>query len=144
VTRKPRLSGGEIAGWTLAGFGIGLVAGALLGAFTGRGAPTRVRRALSGVKSRKPNAAPTIAGAAREVRGALARTDLSHFSIEVAPVRPGVVELHGWVPTRAIRARAARVASAVGGIERVINSLLVQGEDDKRLKPMATRSDQTA
>ena len=40
------------------------------------------------------------------------------------------VELRGWVPTRAARALAARVACAVPGIERVINSILVRGEDD--------------
>jgi hypothetical protein len=130
-------------GWTLAGFGIGLLAGAALGMLTGRGAPTRVRRALGSWRSPKP-AQPTVSTAVREVRAAIEQTDLRPFSIQVTPVKPGVVELRGWVPTRTIRARAVRVAAAVPGIEQVVNNLLVRGEDDKRLKAVPNLADQTA
>ena len=57
---------------------------------------------------------------------------------------PGVVELHGWVPSRAIRARAARVAAQVPGIERVVNCILVRGEDDKNAKISRPIADQSA
>lgn len=145
MARKSGLSGGEIVGWTLAGFGIGLLAGAVAGVLTGRGAPTRVRRALTGW-SGKP-AQPGRGGGARAVtavRAALDKSDLRHFTIEVTPIKPGAVELRGWVPTRTIRTRAVRMATAVDGIERVVNSLLVQGEDDKRVKPARKLADQTA
>jgi hypothetical protein len=55
---------------------------------------------------------------------------LNPYSLEVCPVRPGVVELHGWVASRALRARAARLAAAAPGVESLINCLLVRGEDD--------------
>jgi hypothetical protein len=143
VSQRDRLSGGEILGWTLAGFGAGLLAGAALAALLGRGAPTRVRRALTSLRGPSP-AAPTISAGARDVRASLDQSDLRHFRIDVIPVRAGVVELHGWVPTRTIRSRAFRLASAVPGIDRVINGLLVQGEDDKGLKPVSNLTDQTA
>lgn len=143
MARKDHLSGGEIIGWTLAGFGIGLLAGGALAMVAGRGVPARVRRAIGEWRALPP-AAPTIAGAARDVLTAINASDLRHFAIEITPVKQGVVELHGWVPTRAIRARAVRMAAAVSGIERVINSLRVQGEDDKGLKPVPNLTDQTA
>ena len=143
MSRKDQLSGGELLGWTLAGFGAGLLAGAALAVITGRGVPGRVRRAITNWRE-TPSPSPTIAAGARDVRASLQQSDLRHFPIEIVPVRTGVVELHGWVPTRAIRARAVRLASAVPGIERVINGLRVQGEDDKGLKPVRNLTDQTA
>ena len=142
MSEKGRLSGGEIVGWMLAGFGVGLLAGAAVATLVGRGAPTRVRRAIGSWRG-AASSAPTIASGARAVRTAFEQSDLRHFSIEVVPVKAGVVELHGWVPTRAIRSRAFRLASQVTGIERVINGLLVQGEDDKGLK-VSNLTDQTA
>lgn len=143
MSQRDRLSGGEILGWTLAGFGAGIVAGAALAALLGRGAPTRVRRALTSLRGPSPSV-PTISGVARDVRAALDQSDLRHFRIAIIPVKAGVVELHGWVPTRTIRSRAFRLASGVPGIERVINGLLVQGEDDKGLNPVSNLTDQTA
>lgn len=143
MAHRNRLSGGEVLGWTLAGFGMGLLAGAVVAAMVGRGAPARVRRAFSDWGG-PPSPTPTIARGARDVRAALEQSDLRHFAIEVLPVRTGVVELRGWVPTRAIRSRAVRLGGSVTGIERVINGLLVQGEDDKGLKPASGLTDQTA
>ncbi|MFL5447488.1 MAG: BON domain-containing protein, partial [Gemmatimonadales bacterium] len=40
------------------------------------------------------------------------------------------VELRGWVKDRGSRTLAARIARAVPGIDNVINSILVRGEDD--------------
>ncbi len=143
MSEKDRLSGGETLGWTLAGFGVGLLAGVAAAALLGRGVPTRVRRAFGTLRG--PAALPpTIAAGARAVRAAIDQSDLRHFTIDVVAVRANVVELHGWVPTRLIRSRAFRLASQVAGIEQVINSLLVQGEDDKRLKTVSSLTDQTA
>ena len=56
----------------------------------------------------------------------------------------GAVELRGWVPSRSLRTAACRTALAVPGIESVINSILVRGEDD-RPSPRQTRAaDQSA
>ncbi|HJS46957.1 MAG TPA: BON domain-containing protein, partial [Gemmatimonadales bacterium] len=42
----------------------------------------------------------------------------------------GVVELRGWVASRAARARAARLVADLPGVDAVVNHLLVRGEDD--------------
>jgi osmotically-inducible protein OsmY len=55
---------------------------------------------------------------------------LAGVSIEAITVSRGTVELRGWVKDRGSRALAARVARAVPGIDSVINSILVRGEDD--------------
>jgi hypothetical protein len=57
---------------------------------------------------------------------------------------PGTVELHGWVPTRAVRATAARIAAKVTGIDRVVNCILVRGEDDRSGKSPKPLADQSA
>lgn len=56
---------------------------------------------------------------------------LSAFTIDVLPVSRQQVELHGWVPQRALRARAHRVACAAVGADAIVNSILVHGEDDQ-------------
>jgi osmotically-inducible protein OsmY len=78
------------------------------------------------------------------VRVALqAEPRLSKLGIQAVPVGRGVVELRGWVPSRSARTVAGRTALAVPGIESVINSILVRGEDDQASEaPRAT--DQTA
>jgi hypothetical protein len=45
-------------------------------------------------------------------------------------VSVGVVEIHGWVPSRSLRTRAIRVVHALPGIEQVVDCILVHGEDD--------------
>ena len=54
------------------------------------------------------------------------------------------MELHGWVPTRTARAHAARVARTVPGVDRVVNSLLVRGEDDRPSTDVEQITDQSA
>ncbi|MEO8199447.1 MAG: BON domain-containing protein [Gemmatimonadota bacterium] len=145
MSRNEKLSGGEVLGWTIAGVATGLLAGIGLAAWLGRGGPTRVRQAIG--KLRTPPVQPPARGVSvsqRATQAALDGSDLHHFKIAVIGVMPGVIELHGWVPTRPIRARAGRVAAAVSGIERVVNCILVQGEDDKNLKPARSLADQSA
>jgi len=67
----------------------------------------------------------------REVRDVLAADLLlAPLALEPILVSAGQVQLHGWVPTRALRARAWRVACRAPGLEDVINCILVRGEDD--------------
>jgi hypothetical protein len=142
VARKEKLSSGEVLGWTLAGLTTGLLGGVALAAWFGRGGRHRIRRAIS---QWKPAAAPArnIATPARSTQTALDASELRQFRIEVIGVMPGMVELHGWVPTRGIRASAARIAAGVPGIDRVVNCILVRGEDDKGAQephPIANQS----
>lgn len=145
MPRNEKLSGGEVFGWTLAGIATGFAGGVVLAAWLGRGGPTRVRRAFGKLRAPAPQlAARKTSVSQRNTQSALDSSDLHHFKIAVIGVSRGVVELHGWVPTRAIRARAARIAAAVPATDRVVNCLLVQGEDDKNLKPARSLADQSA
>jgi hypothetical protein len=54
------------------------------------------------------------------------------------------VELRGWVPSRPVRAAAARIAGTVPGVDRVINSILVRGEDDRPAHEGSAPGNQTA
>ena len=56
----------------------------------------------------------------------------------------GTVELRGWVTDRAARTLAARVARVVAGIDTVINSILVRGEDDRIIPDSKRANDQSA
>jgi hypothetical protein len=55
---------------------------------------------------------------------------LAPLALEPIAVSAGRVELHGWVPNRALRARAWRTARLAPGVDQVINCILVHGEDD--------------
>jgi hypothetical protein len=142
VSRKEKLSGGEVLGWSLAGLSAGILGGVVLAAWFGRGNRRRIKRAIS---QWRPATAPArnIATPARSTQAALDSSDLRQFRVEVIGVMPGVVELHGWVPSRSIRAQAARIATRVPGIDRVVNCILVRGEDDKTAKDI-TPADQSA
>jgi osmotically-inducible protein OsmY len=87
----------------------------------------------------------TPAASVRAVEAALqAESRLTAFSIEVVAVSRGTVELRGWVTNRAARTLAARVACAVTGIDTVINSILVRGEDDRIIPGGKRVKDQSA
>jgi hypothetical protein len=143
VTRKDQLSGVQIFLWSTLGVGTGLVAGFALSEWVGGVDQARVRRAAQ----RLGHSAPvrhTPAASARSVETALgAEPRLAGCTIEVVPISRTSVELRGWVGDRAARAMAARVARAVDGIETVINSILVRGEDD-RVFPSKRVKDQSA
>jgi hypothetical protein len=128
--RRDELSGTQIFLWTSLGIGTGLVAGFALSEWVGGVNPTRFRRAARRLGQHTP-ARTTLAASARSVEAALqAEPRLSGFSIEAMAVSRGTVELRGWVKDRGSRTLAARVARAVPGIDSVINSILVRGEDD--------------
>jgi len=87
----------------------------------------------------------TSAASARAVESALAaEARLSGCALQVVPVSRSSVELRGWVGNRAARTLAARVACAVTGVESVVNSILVRGEDDRVIPDGKRATDQSA
>jgi hypothetical protein len=144
VRQRDRLTGMQVMLWSGLGVGSGLLAGFLLSEWVG--GVNRVR--VKGVARRLRQGAPTrltSSASARAVGAALqAEPRLAGVPIEPMAVARGVVELRGWVPTRAARAIAGRCALAVPGIESVINSLLVRGEDDLTRARDARATDQSA
>jgi len=107
-----------------------LVAGALLAEWIGAVDPARFRRAVGQLRTPVTPTGATAAVAAGQ--SALERNEeLAALKLEVRRIGRGVVELRGWVPSRALRARAARAILAVPGIESVVNNVLVRGEDDE-------------
>jgi hypothetical protein len=129
--------------WTTLGVGTGLVAGFAFSEWVGGVSQTRVRRAAQRLGQTAP-VRHSQGESARAVETALAAEPrLAGCTLEVVPISRGSVELRGWVGDRAARTRAARVARAVAGIETVINSILVRGEDD-RVIPGKRVKDQSA
>jgi hypothetical protein len=139
-----RASASELLAWTLVGGAIGVVAGLALGEWLGPFDRRRMKRALaSPFGGGGSGARLRAAEAARAARLALDRDlELKDLGLEPIPVGAGVVELHGWVPTRTLRARAARLVAATDGIDSLINCVLVRGEDDAG--PFREAADQPA
>ena len=139
-----RLSAGEALLWAALGTGAGLLAGLTLSAWVGGVSPRRVRRVAERLRE---TAAPrlTINASVQAVRVALqAEPRLAGLGIQAVPVSRGVVELRGWVPSRIARTVAGRTALAVRGIDSVINSILVRGEDDQSVSEDTRANDQSA
>jgi hypothetical protein len=113
-----------------------LLAGAVLGA-AGRILWERQqggRRADPLHQTLRPKAPKPLSRAgisARLARQSLrANPALADLGLRVVPVSAGTVELHGWVASRALRTLALRAVRETPTVERVINNLLVHGEDD--------------
>lgn len=144
MAERDRLSGTQVLLWTGLGLGAGLVAGFTLSEWVGGVNRVRVlgvaRRLRTGAAVRL-----TTSASVRAVEVALrAESRLAGLAIEAVPVARGVVELRGWVPTRAARSIAGRAALAAPGIESVINSILVRGEDDLARAEDSRATDQSA
>ena len=124
MARRPAAS--ELLAWTLLGATLGAAAGYLAAEWA---APLRAgrKRPVNGDPERSPTGAALVRLARQALDGDPALRDLA---LEVVPALPGVVELHGWVPARSLRARAARLVAASPAIVEVVNCLLVRGEDD--------------
>jgi len=129
MSRRPPAS--ELLAWTLVGTVIGVAAGFALGEWLGPLSRERAGRALRRATEPSTRTRLTPAEAARAARLTLEH-DSRFAGLELVPigVGPGVVELHGWVPTRALRAHAFRLVSQTAGIDTLVNCLLVHGEDD--------------
>jgi len=129
MSRRPPAS--ELLAWTLVGTVIGVAAGFALGEWLGPLSRERTGRALRRATESSTRTRLTPAEAARAARLTLEH-DSRFKGLELVPigVGPGVVELHGWVPTRALRTHAFRLVSQTAGIDTLVNCLLVHGEDD--------------
>lgn len=129
-------SEGGTLGSVVAGLALGFAAGLLLRGVVGGIDRGRLRTLHQEIMGEFPTGRRATREAVAAVTGALARDAvLAGIPFEVVPVRAGHVELHGWVPTRAARARAIRIAvTAAPGID-VTNRLSVRGEDDKEPTP---------
>jgi hypothetical protein len=139
-----RLSAGEVALWAALGMAAGLLAGVALSEWLGGVSTGRVRRVARRIRE-TPSPRLTVPASAQAVRVALlAEPRLAALGVQALPVSRGVVELRGWVPSRAARTLAGRTALAVAGIESVINSILVRGEDDRAPSEEPRASDQSA
>jgi len=144
VRRDEELSGAQIVLWTTFGVGTGLLAGFVLSEWMGGVTRPRVQRVARKL-GQVAHGRLTPAAAARAVDAALhTEPRLAGFSIEVVAVSRGTVELRGWVTDRPARTLAARVARAVAGIDTVINSILVRGEDDRVIPGDKRVTDQSA
>jgi BON domain len=144
VRHDDQLSGGEVVLWAALGAGAGLVAAIALSEWVGEVNSGRVRRIADRLREQEPTRL-TAAASARAVQVALnADPRLAGLPIESRAVSRGAVELRGWVPSRSVRTAAGRTALAVPGIESVINSLLVRGEDDRPSPDQPRAADQSA
>jgi hypothetical protein len=113
-----------------------LLAGAVLGA-AGRILWERRRRGRLAdplhrtVRPKAPKPLSRAGISARLARQSLrASPALAELGLRVVPVSAGTVELHGWVASRALRTLALRAVIETPTVDRVINNLLVRGEDD--------------
>lgn len=143
MLRRNKLGWLTFIGSTVAGFGIGAVAGIALSGWFGRVTGDRLEREFKGLRQpRIPRSGTSTT--VREARKALEESELRDLGLSIVGVSPGVVELHGWVTTRAIRARAGRILRAAPGIETVHIRVLVRGEDDGLPGPGGDAVDQPA
>ena len=141
--RKEHLSPSQAAGWSIAGFAAGLMAGLILGEWFG---PTLPRQgALSPFRkpSRRRGMLPTAGKVAAAAQAALAG-DPAFATLSARAVGPHTVEVTGWVADRAARTRAARLVHSLPAVDTLINSVLVRGEDDQRRFPDLRLTDQSA
>jgi len=130
--------------WTGLGLGAGLVAGFVLGEWVGGVSRLRVTGAARRLREPAPTRLTTSASARAVLAALQAEPRLAGIPVDALPVARGVVELRGWVPSRAARTLAGRTALATPGIESVINSLLVRGEDDVQRTRNSRATDQSA
>jgi hypothetical protein len=144
VRQRDQLSGIEVALWTALGLGTGLVAGFALSEWVGGVSRVRVQGVARRLREASPTRLTTAASAQAVLTALRAEPRLAGIPVEALAMARGVVELHGWVPSRAVRTLAGRTALAVPGIESVINSLLVRGEDDLERGRNARATDQSA
>lgn len=140
--KRERLNRGTILGWSVVGFGAGVLGGLWAAGWLARVRRNRLADDFRSVR-RRGITTPVVLAAA--VRLALAADPaLTPHALSALPVSRGTVELTGWVPDRTIRARAVRIASQVPGLDDLINSILVHGEDDISSGPGLTLAGRSA
>lgn len=141
---RERPSTSELMAWSLVGIGLGLVGGIALAGWLGPVRRGEDDETADPASAGAPAKLLKASAAERAVERALSRdVELGELELRALAVGRGVVELHGWVSSRALRTRAMRVAAQVEGIESLINCLLVHGEDDPA-EPALDATDQSA
>ena len=142
---RTQLSGLQVVTLATVGVAGGLVLGFALAEWLGGVNAPRVRRAARRMRQTPAPPILSAASAARATAAVLsADPELRDLGLQVTFVVRGTVELHGWVRSRALRARAGRLARGVPGVESVVNSILVRGEDDRTHTPDYLATDQSA
>jgi len=141
VKREP-LSRGEVLGWSVVGFGAGVIGGLWAAGWLGRVTRGRLTDAVRAVRTRGRASPVALAASVREVLAA--DPTLAPHELGALAVSRGTVELTGWVPDRPTRARAFRVANQVPGLDGIINSILVRGEDEPPAPPGFTLAGRSA
>ena len=132
-----RLSGTLVP--VLTGLTVGFLTGFLVRGAVGGVDRRRFRTLREEITGEFPVERPLARAAVSVVEAALDRDPtLTGIAFTVVPVGRGHVELHGWVPTRAARTRAFRIATGAAPAIEVTNRLSVHGEDDRE---QATESD---
>ena len=126
--KRERLTSSEALGWSLVGFGAGIVGGLWAAGRLGRVTRGRLTDEVRAVRTPAGASAMALAEAVRQALQA--DPTLAPHGLSAVAVTRGTVELTGWVPDRRTRAHAVRVASLVPGLSDLINSILVQGEDN--------------
>jgi hypothetical protein len=125
VRRAAADPGPGLAGTILLGLGLGVALGFLAGELVGPAASQVIKgdrpRAGTGPVAR-------LVAAAQDVLDD--DVVLRECNLEVLAVGPGRIELHGWVPARRSRARAAQLISDAVAADAIINCLQVRGDDD--------------
>jgi hypothetical protein len=144
VRDREQLGGMQVILWTGLGLGAGLIAGFALSGWIGGVSRLRVTGAARRLREAAPTRLTTSASARAVLAALQAEPRLAGIPVDALPVARGVVELRGWVPSRAARTLAGRTALATPGIESVINSLLVRGEDDVQRTRDSRATDQSA
>ncbi len=140
--KRERLGTAETLGWSVVGFGAGLVGGLWAAVWLGR--VTRGRLADEVRVLRTPGGTSSVALAEAVVAALQAEAGLAPHGLHAVAVTRGTVELTGWVPDRRTRAHAVRVATQVPGLRDLINSVLVHGEDDLAARPELTLEGRSA
>jgi len=145
VRHRDPLSPGEIVGWSALGAVTGLALGLTAGALAGDVNRGRIERRVRRLRAEPAPTLPSAAAAARAAAAALAsHAELGPLGLGVVAVSANAVELRGWVPSRPVRAAAARIAGTVPGVDRVINSILVRGEDDRSIPESSATGNHSA
>ncbi len=140
--KRERLTSSEALGWSLVGFGAGIVGGLWAAGRLGRVTRGRLTDEVRAVRTPAGASAMALAEAVRQALQA--DPTLAPHGLSAVAVTRGTVELTGWVPDRRTRAHAVRVASLVPGLADLINSILVQGEDNVGAPPALSLEGRTA
>lgn len=139
---RKRLGTVDALGWSMVGFALGVVGGLWAGGALGRVTRARISEGIDAFRA--PDA-PSPVALAQGVEALLAADPaLAALALRVVPVTRGTVELTGWVPDRATRARTIRLAARVPGLVTLNDSILVRGEDDLPGPPILTLEDRPA